>query len=196
VVTRAIFGGSFDPPHVGHVLAAEYILMTEMAQRVTVVPVFAHAFDKHMVPFEDRLALTRAAFGHLPRVEVSDVERDLPTPSYTVRTLEELTARHPDDQLRLLVGADVLSDVSRWVRFDEVRRLAPLLVLGRVGAEAADHPLVLPEISSSQVRIWLAQRPLEAALADLGRTVPAAVLREIEARRLYLDPTSPGGAIR
>jgi nicotinate-nucleotide adenylyltransferase len=187
VVTRAIFGGSFDPPHVGHVLAVEYILLTEMVERVTVVPVFAHAFDKHMAPYDDRLALTRAAFAHLSAVDVSDVERHLPTPSYTVRTLGELRARHPGEQLRLLVGADVLGDVERWVRFDEVRQLAPLLVLGRVGSQGAGYPAVLPEISSTQVRIWLAERPDSAALTELGRAVPAAVLRQIEERRLYLS---------
>jgi len=182
----AIFGGSFDPPHVGHVLAAQYVLSTEMVERVLVVPVFSHAFDKDMAAYDDRLELARAAFGQLPGVEVSDVERQLPTPSYTVRTLEELTARHPGDQLRLLVGADVLGDVERWVRFDEVCRLAPLLVLGRVGFGAENYPAVLPDVSSTRVRRWLQERPAPVALAELGRAVPAAVLRQIEARRLYL----------
>jgi len=201
VVKRAIFGGSFDPPHIGHVLAVSYVLLTEMVERVTVVPVFKHAFDKDMAGYEDRLALARAAFRHLPEVEISEVERELPTPSYTIRTLEALSAQYPEDELRLLVGADVLVDAHRWVRFDEVCQLAPLLVLGRVGVQSQlDCPAVLPEVSSSQVRAWLAQRPAQgllgqgllgqgllaqAAIEQLRQALPTAVLREIEARGLY-----------
>lgn len=187
MVKRAIFGGSFDPPHVGHVLAVSYVLLTEMVERVTVVPVFEHAFAKDMASYEDRLALARAAFRHLPEVDVSEVERDLPTPSYTVRTLEALSQRHPTDDFRLLIGADLLADAERWVRFAEVCRLAPLLVLGRIGvSHAPDYPAVLPDVSSSQVRSWLARRPEPEALRELGRALPGAVLREIVTRGLYL----------
>jgi nicotinate-nucleotide adenylyltransferase len=187
VATRAIFGGSFDPPHVGHVLAVHYVLMTELAERVTVVPVFQHAFHKDLAAYEDRLAMARAAFGHLPEVEVSEVERDLPTPSYTIHTVQALAERHPKDDLYLLVGADVLGDLERWVRFDEVRQLAPLLVLGRLGsAQDGQYPAVLPAVSSSQVRAWLGMRPAAEALRELAWALPAPVQREIEARRLYL----------
>lgn len=185
MAVRAIFGGSFDPPHVGHVLAVEYVLMTEMVERVTVVPVFRHAFDKNMADYEHRLALSRAAFGHLAEVEVSDVERGLPTPSYTIRTLETLADRYPGDQLRLLIGADLLGDAERWVRFDDVCRVAPLLVLGRVGSRAEDAPAVLPDVSSSRVREWLHSRPEPEAVRQLGWALPARVLREIGLRRLY-----------
>jgi len=188
VVKRAIFGGSFDPPHVGHVLAAHFVLVTGMVEKVTVVPVYRHAFEKEMTDYEERLALARAAFEHLPEVDVSDIERSLPTPSYTVRTLEALSKLHPGDEFRLLLGADLLADAERWVRFDEVRRLAPLLVLGRVGVAAAEAPPVLPDISSSRVRTWLRERPAAEALEALAWALPAPVLREIDARRLYTGP--------
>jgi nicotinate-nucleotide adenylyltransferase len=186
VAIRAIFGGSFDPPHVGHVLAVTYVLMTEMVEQVTVVPVFRHAFDKDMADYEHRLALARAAFGHLAEVDVSDVERSLPTPSYTIRTLEALADRYPRDEFRLLIGADLLADAARWVRFDEVCQRAPLLVLGRVGVEAEGAPSVLPEVSSSRVRGWLRLRSEAEAMRQLRWALPARVLREIELRRLYL----------
>lgn len=182
---RAIFGGSFDPPHVGHVLAAEYVLLTEMVESVTVVPVFRHAFDKEMADYEHRLALARAAFGHLSDVDVSDVERALPTPSYTIRTLEALAERYPKDELRLLIGADLLADAHRWVRFEEIRQKAPLLILGRVGVPNEDAPAVLPDVSSSRVRAWLRQRPEPEAQKHLCWALPARVRREIELRRLY-----------
>jgi nicotinate-nucleotide adenylyltransferase len=171
---------------VGHVLAVSYVLLTEMVERVTVVPVFEHAFAKDMASYEDRLALVRAAFRHLPEVDVSEVERDLPTPSYTIRTLEALSARYPEDDFRLLIGADLLADAQRWVRWAEVCRLAPLLVLGRIGMpQEPDCPAVLPEVSSRQVRGWLARRPAPEALRELGQALPGAVLREIVTRGLY-----------
>lgn len=183
---RAIFGGSFDPPHVGHVLGVHYVLMTGMVERVTVVPVFRHAFDKEMADYEHRLALTRAAFAHVPEVDVSDVERGLPTPSYTIRTLRALEDRYPGDELRLLIGTDLLADAHRWVKWDEIRELAPLLVLARVGSPLEDAPAVLPDISSSRVRAWLAERPAREALSALRQALPAPVLREIELRGLYI----------
>lgn len=182
---RAIFGGSFDPPHVGHVLGVHYALMTGMVELVTVVPVFRHAFDKEMADYEHRLALTRAAFAHVPEVEVSDVERSLPTPSYTIRTLQALAERHPNDELRLLIGTDLLADAHRWFKWDEIQALAPLLVLGRVGSPHADAPAVLPDVSSSRVRAWLAERPAREASSALAQALPARVLREIELRGLY-----------
>jgi nicotinate-nucleotide adenylyltransferase len=138
-----------------------------------------------MADYEHRLALARAAFGHLSEVDVSDVERGLPTPSYTIRTLEALAERYPGDELRLLMGADLLADAHRWVRFDEVRQKAPLLVLGRVGSPGGDAPAVLPDVSSSRVREWLRQRREPEAERQVRWALPARVRREIELRRLY-----------
>jgi nicotinate-nucleotide adenylyltransferase len=66
----ACYGGSFDPPHVAHVLLAAYVLTVEAFERVLVMPVFSHAFDKQLAPFEHRLRMCELAMGWLPRVEV------------------------------------------------------------------------------------------------------------------------------
>ncbi len=76
--TVVVYGGSFNPPHVAHVLAVAYVLSTMELERVYVVPVYDHVFDKDLAPFEQRIALCRAAFGWLPQVQVSDVEAHLP----------------------------------------------------------------------------------------------------------------------
>src|SRR3954453_19837484 len=73
----AILGGSFDPPHFGHVFLAAYALGSANVERVLVVPVFQHAFAKPLSPFEDRLHMCELAFRDLRRVEVSDLEREL-----------------------------------------------------------------------------------------------------------------------
>jgi nicotinate-nucleotide adenylyltransferase len=131
-----IFGGSFDPPHVAHVLAVTYILATQDADLVLVVPCHKHPFGKGLSAFEHRFAMCERAVGWLPRTTVSRVEEDLGGESRTLRTIEHLRERNPDWHMRLVVGADVLLEGKRWYGFDRVVELAPLLVLGRAGVKA------------------------------------------------------------
>lgn len=178
----AIYGGSFNPPHVGHVLAACYVLSTCDVDEVLVVPTFQHPFAKELASFDDRFALCEAAFAQLPGARVSRVEADLGGESRTLRTLEHLAAAHPDWEMRLMIGADILGDAPKWHGFDRVRELAPLIVLGRAGVARPDAPEpVLPRVSSTSIRELLANGRGD----ELAPLVPRAVLAEIERRRLY-----------
>ncbi len=178
----AFFGGSFNPPHVGHVLAVAYALSTAPVDEVLVVPVHRHPFSKELIPFADRLAMCRLAFGWLPGAVISTVEEELGGESLTLRTLEHLTAQHPDWSLRLLVGADVLGDLHKWHRWDRVSALAPPLVLGRAGIERSDAPEpMLPRVSSTEIRTALGKGDLDA----LRALVPSRVLDHIAAAGLY-----------
>lgn len=182
----AFYGGSFDPPHVGHLLSAAYALSMGF-EKVLVVPVYEHAFGKRMAPFAARVELCRACFRGLAGVEVSELEATLAPPSYTVRTLERLTAEHPDWKLRVLVGSDVLAETHAWHDFPRVEALAPLFVLPRLGHEVEGlGPAVLPEVSSTEVRSLLAaRRGSPEAARRLGQLVPAAVLEAVERLGLY-----------
>ena len=175
-------GGSFNPPHVAHVLAAAYALAVGELDSILVVPVFEHPFSKSLAPFEERVAMCRLAMEGLSRVTVSVVEGELGGASLTLRTLEHLVGLHPDWKMRLVIGSDVLGDVAKWHRFDRVSELAPPLVLPRVGA--TDARSMLPDVSSSQVRELFAAGDL-AALAPL---VPRKVLAHAQARGLYGPP--------
>ncbi len=189
LAVRAVFGGSFNPPHVGHVLAAQYVLSVGLADVVMVVPVFEHAFQKGLTPFQDRIALVEAAFFRVPGTVVSDLESRLPRPSFTLRTVRALVEKHPQDELRLLVGSDVAREMPHWYRAEELLGLASPLVLGRVGElEGRSPPAVLPGISSTQVRKWLADQQSQESREALALAVPAAVLTEIERRGLYGPP--------
>lgn len=182
VATIAVFGGSFNPPHLAHVLAATVVLATHDIDTLLVVPTFQHPFSKHLAPYDDRVHMSHLAMGWLPRVEVSRVEEQLGGESLTLRTLEHLARQHPDWQLRLVLGADVLADAPKWHRFDEVMRLAPPIILGRAGVEAPGAPVpVLPELSSTEVRASIAA----GEWANLAGRVPKAVLSHIQARGLY-----------
>ena len=190
----AVFGGSFNPPHVGHVLGVVYALSTAPIDEVLVVPVYQHPFAKHLAGFADRLAMCRLALGWLPRVSLSTVEEELGGESRTLRTLEHLRASHPEISLRLLVGADVLGDLPKWHRWDRIAELAPPLVLGRRGITAVDAAVtwvgaasdeppapILPRVSSTEIRAALAAGDV-AAVRGL---VPAAVIDHIVANGLY-----------
>jgi nicotinate-nucleotide adenylyltransferase len=182
----AVFGGSFNPPHVAHVLAATYALSIAPIDEVLVVPVYEHAFGKKLAPFDDRFEMCRLALGWLPGVSVSDVERQLGGESLTLRTLEHLASANPSWALRLLVGADQLAVAHKWHAFDRVTAVAPLLVLGRAGAAAPGAPdPILPPTSSTAVRAALGAGDRELLAAH----VPARVLAYIEARGLYREET-------
>lgn len=182
----AIYGGSFDPPHISHVLAAVYALKVGGFEQVLVVPVFEHAFGKPLSPFEHRVSLCELSFEGLAGVEVSTVERELETPSLTLRTLEHLAAGHPDWSMRLLFGSDVLGEVSKWHAFDRVSKIAPPYVVARPGYEHPDsHAVLLPDISSTRVREALARREDPENQALLAGTLPHAALAYIEEHGLY-----------
>lgn len=182
-----VFGGSFDPPHVGHVLALTYALLTHDLDEALVVPVHSHPFEKDLAPFDDRVAMARLAFASIAKVTVSTVEATLAAPSLTVRTLEHLSREHPDWTLHLLVGSDALSDSSKWAGWHEIERQARLIVLGRVHAEHPDAPpALIPDVSSTKIRSLLRSRPKDGEpMAELARLVPHSVLDYVRAHGLY-----------
>lgn len=190
-VTVGLFGGSFNPPHVGHVLSIAYALSAGLVERVVAVPVFAHALGKSLAPFPARVAMSRLAFEWIPGVEVSEIEQELGSPSRTLRTIEALSAGHPDWQLRLIVGSDILGELHQWHAYPQIERLAPPLILPRPGAPDPTRPgeaaRILPDISSTEVRTSLtaaAQGNPDAA-AQLRQVVPASVLAYIRQQGLY-----------
>ena len=178
-----VFGGSFDPPHCGHVLLAAYAISAAPIDRLLVVPTFEHPFGKPLAPFEHRVAMTARAFGVLRGAEVSRIEEELGGASYTVRTLEALRGLAPRAELRLLVGADVLGDLEKWRDFERVRALAPLFVVGRSGYPREDGMETpdLPAISSTVVRARLRAGDRVTGL------VPRAVERYCFEHGLYRD---------
>ena len=183
-----VLGGSFDPPHCGHLLLATYALAVAPIDGLLIVPAYAHAFGKDSTPFEHRLAMVRLAFSVIDpaRIAISEIERELPAPSYTYRTLEALTAQLPNARFRWIVGSDIVKDTSRWTNLPRVIELAPFFVIGRGGHDAPEHehaPLDLPEASSTAVRARVRE----------GHAIAGLVSRDVEdyvrAHGLYRGPT-------
>ncbi len=167
-----VYGGSFNPPHVGHAMVASWVLWTEQADEVWLMPTFAHAFSKQLAPFEDRMAMLRevcAALGAGARVD--PLERDLPSPSYTIDTLDELARRHPEHQFHLICGSDTLDDTDSWKDWDRIERDYRPIIAGRAGYREIAGVPSFPGVSSTDVRRRL------AAGESVDRLVPAGVLR-------------------
>jgi len=179
-MTVGVFGGSFNPPHVGHVLAVAYVLSVAPVDRVLVVPCFDHPFGKALAPFVHRRAMCELAWRDLARVEVSSIEQEMGATSRTLYTLRALAAQHPNWSLRLVVGADILDERDKWFGWDEIVRLAPPIVLGRMGHSHAEAPMpVVPEVASRDVRAMLARGE------DVSPMVPRAVLAYTREHGLY-----------
>ena len=180
-----VFGGSFNPPHLAHVLTLAVVLARFDLDRLLVVPTFQHPFAKSLASYEDRVKMCELAMGWLPRVEISRVEEELGGESRTLRTLEHLRAQHPGWSLRFVMGADLVVESAKWFGFDRIMELAPPIVLGRVGVTyPGAPPAVLPAISSTEVREKIAR----GAWEELEPLVPKAVLAHARARGLYRTP--------
>jgi nicotinate-nucleotide adenylyltransferase len=180
----ALYGGSFNPPHVGHQMVALYVLETAAVDQLWLLPAFEHALGKPLAPFDDRLAMTRLAAAALgPRVIVSDIERTLGGPSRTLRTIQRLRALHPEHEFSLVIGADLLPEVATWFGGAELQATVQFIVVGRSGTDgvAADAagPVKMPAVSSTAVRETI------AAGGSVEGLVPRTVLDYIYRQALY-----------
>jgi nicotinate-nucleotide adenylyltransferase len=176
----ALYGGSFNPPHVAHQMVALYVLETAAVDELWFVPACSHAFGKALAPFEDRLAMCERAAAPLgPRVKVSDIERAIGGESRTLRTVRRLQQMFPDRSFSLVIGADLLPEVPTWLGGAELQATVPFIVVGRGGVAAPGGGLAMPEVSSTAVREALAARQSVEAL------VPRSVLDYIQQRGLY-----------
>ena len=180
-VQWAVFGGSFDPPHLGHTLVAAYVLAAHAIERVLVTPTAAHAFGKRLAGFDDRLAMCELAFAAIRSVELCAVERDMPQPNYTLNTLQALAQKHPHVQLRLVLGTDLLRETHAWHDFDSVAALAPPAWVARQGHAPPPGVPAIPDIRSTEIRRRIAARESTEGL------ITPAVADYIRAHGLYRD---------
>lgn len=189
-----VFGGTFDPPHVGHLVTA--VNVRHAAALDTVLLVVANepwqkAGTRPITPASDRLAMVEAAVAGVDGLEASSIEIDRGGPSYTADTLAELGAAHPGAELLLVLGADAAAGLHTWERVEEVRSRASLVVVERPGEPAPSVPpgwtwthVEVPrlEVSSSDLRARVVDgRPLEYLLTP-------AVISCVRERRLYRGP--------
>ena len=160
---EALFGGSFDPVHVAHLIvaeaAAEALGCSVRFLPAREQPLKRGARPAHQASPEQRADMLDLAVRGNPRFSVERVELGLPTPSYTVRTLRALADREPGNRFTLLLGADAARDLPEWWEVEALPELADIVVFARPGASVVRHPLikrVIPvpviDLSATQVR--------------------------------------------
>jgi nicotinate-nucleotide adenylyltransferase len=184
-----IYGGSFDPPHNGHLIVAEYVRKELGLDTVLLVPSFVppHKQERELSSATHRLVMTRLALRGCAGLDVSDIELVRKGVSYTVDTLKELKYRFPGSELNLLLGTDNYIEFNQWKETGMIRELARLIVMSRPGSEASvgqeegtifcQVPAI--EISSTQIRERVRRGE------SVRYLVPDAVRRYIEKNELY-----------
>lgn len=185
-----LFGGSFDPVHLGHLLAASEAARLLDLDKVIFVTSARPPHKKPLAAAESRYEMVGLATGADPRFLASRVELDLPGPSYTVRTLEIFRAQYPEEQMFFITGADAFRDITIWNQPEALFSNATVAAVTRPGYPLSRIdvffrsrilPLEIPgyEISSTMVR------ERAATGASLAYLVPHNVEVYIAKHRLY-----------
>jgi nicotinate-nucleotide adenylyltransferase len=185
-----LFGGTFDPPHVGHLVTAVNVRHALGLDRVILMVAnipWQKQGERAITPAPDRLAMVEAAVADVPGLAAGRLEIDAAGPSYTADTLATLATAHPGAKLFTIVGDDAAAGLHTWERFEEVLAQSSLVVVDRPG-NAVRPPddidwihVEVPrlEVSSTDLRARFSDgRPLDYLLTD-------AVLAVIAARNLY-----------
>jgi nicotinate-nucleotide adenylyltransferase len=194
----AIFGGTFDPPHIGHLVAAVNVRQ-QLDLDVVTLMVANEPWQKvgshQVVPASLRLAMVAAAVDGVPGLEASGMEIDRGGLTYTVDTLHQLVATNPDAELHVVIGADAAAGLSTWKRVDEVRALARLVVVTRPGVALGPDTAALDALRADANVDWVEIPRLDVASHDIrsrvadGRPidflVPASVASVITDHALY-----------
>lgn len=131
----AIFPGSYNPVHIGHLALANYLCeYTEVDEIwMLVSPHNPLKEVKDLAPFEERMEMLRIAVAGDPKLKASDFECSLPQPSYTINTFRALTAAHPDTEFTLIIGGDNWSCFRSWQAWEEILANYRLIVYPRPG---------------------------------------------------------------
>jgi nicotinate-nucleotide adenylyltransferase len=187
-----IFGGTFDPIHVGHLVTAVNV-RHELRLDALLLVVANQPWQKAervITPAEDRFAMVAAAVADVPGLVASRLEMDRGGVSYTADTLHELLAEDPTRQLHLVVGSDAVAGIATWDRVEEVKALAQLVVVTRPGAQDDGPPAGWDCVRVEVPRLEVSSTDLRRRFVDgrpLDYLVPEDVIHVIRERHLYAD---------
>jgi nicotinate-nucleotide adenylyltransferase len=185
-----VFGGTFDPPHVGHLVTAvnvgHELSLDRVLLMVANVP-WQKVGSREITPAADRLAMVRAAVADVPRLAAGDHEIRAGGASYTADTLARLADEHPGAELYTIVGDDAAANIHTWERVDEVLARSHMVVVDRPGEPTRLDPAI-GWIRVEVPRLEVSSTDLRARCVDgrpLDYLVPESVLDVIRERGLY-----------
>jgi nicotinate-nucleotide adenylyltransferase len=182
-----VLGGTFDPPHIGHLMLAEEARLALSLGRVLFVPAGDpwRKVGRELSPPEHRLAMVRLAVGADPNYAVSTLEIEREGPSYTVETLTALHEQLPaDSELFFIVGQDSLADLPNWRQPQRIISLARLAVAARAAWESAQADALEKEVPGiSQRLVWL-----DMPRIDISSTAVRERVRQGQSIRYWVPP--------
>ena len=173
-----IFGGSFDPIHIGHAIIAQHIMSSGVVDRLwfMVSPMNPLKADmKRQVADTDRLRMVEMVSRPMEGVDTSGFEFTMPKPSYTIDTLNSLQAKFPDDEFYLVIGADNWTVFGKWRNSKEILEKYHVLIYPRLG-----HEVVIPDELSDRVKL------IDAPIIELSSTEIRKRLAEGKSVRYYV----------
>jgi nicotinate-nucleotide adenylyltransferase len=200
VMRIGLFGGTFDPIHMGHLILAEQCRDQAKLDQVWFMPAAypPHKSSHALTRFEQRCEMIELATAGHAAFRVERIEKELPPPSYTAETITQLRMKHPADEFFLLMGSDGLPDLPGWYEPRRVIEQAGLVIVPRPGVMlwTAERLAIALGVDASMVRlrfvacpmIEIASRELRRAMADgmsIRYMVPRAVEEYIRDRKLY-----------
>ncbi len=190
-----ILGGSFDPVHNGHLALAIAAINAQQLTGVLLIPSIKNPLKKNadMADFADRIAMLKLAVDGNKQLEVSDIEQNKTLSGYTIDTIAALREQFPKRMFSFLIGADLLEELPKWHRIDELCELMSFIVISRPGYDFSQIPAAYkdtvevlvadtPDVSSTEIRKLLKKRPLPERLNAL---LPAPVITYIASKGLY-----------
>lgn len=140
--TVGLLGGTFDPVHMGHISIAESFLQSGLIDQLWILltPEPPHKEHRNITSYSFRKKMLDTAFSEMEKVVISDVERQLPKPNYTIRTLRHLKKEYPDTGWYLCIGEDSLKEFDSWYHYRSILEMCELLVARRPGVNLQDVP--------------------------------------------------------
>jgi nicotinate-nucleotide adenylyltransferase len=186
-----VFGGTFDPPHIGHLLLASDAREALSLDSLIFIPAATQPFKIHSQAIaspQDRLEMVRLAVADDANYTVDDTEIARKGLSFTVDTLEHLSKKHPGAELFLLLGEDALAGVEQWRNPERIRELATLAVMRRTDPDGAAAPIAPGVKAVSTRRVDVSSTEIRDRLhagKSIKGFVPESVERFIDARGLY-----------
>lgn len=180
-----LFGGSFDPPHTGHITVAQHVLTQHFADELWFVPCASHPFNKSISSPQHRLAMLHTI--HIPNTRIETYELDNEGKSYSLNTLIQLSIRYPQHTFSWIIGSDQLKNFHKWYNYEELSQRFTLYVYPREGYPLEplyNHMIPLTTlptipISSTDIREEISHGKYNE------QNVPKEILEYIRKHQLY-----------
>ena len=173
----ALFGGSFSPPHNGHIEIIRKLAAMEEFNEVWILPAAHHPFGKELAPFEKRIEMLERSLKEIKKAHISSIEKSLKSPNKTIDTIRALKLKFPTYQFSFIIGSDILEEIRSWKDYQKVEQEVEIIVVTRKGFMSDTCPyrilaFDLPEISSSTIREALKKnhdtKDIPASIKDLA----------------------------